>query len=81
VARVDRLLLRGIGIETMHSAWPFILSSVVFCRRGCDEGVTRVRSEVRFRGKPENICSLRDLPVLDPTETYASLDCCCANRL
>src|SRR3954469_23829142 len=58
----------------------FILSSVVFCRRGCDEGVNARRSELRFRGKPENICSLRDLPVLTPTETLGSPTCCDAQR-
>ena len=33
-------LAARLGIETMHSGW---LPSVVFCRRGCDEGVNALK--------------------------------------
>ena len=50
-------LAARLVIETMHSARPFHFAVGCLCRRGCDE-------EVRFRDKPENIYSLRGLPVL-----------------
>jgi hypothetical protein len=60
-------LAARLGIETMYSAWPFICRPLPSAGGAATRAGARVRSEVRFRGKSENICSLRDLPVLTDT--------------